>query len=160
MDETVNQESNQATEETGKTFTQDEVNAIVKDRLTRAGAKYADYDALKEKADKFDQLEEANKTELQKATERADALQVELNELKEANTLRDLRNKVAEDTGIPVHLLTGKTEEECRSQAEAIAAFAKPSSYPNVRDAGEVQHMGGGSTRDKFKDWFESNIYH
>ena len=50
MSETVNQE-NQATEETGKVFTQDEVNAIVKDRLTRAGAKYADYDALKEKAE-------------------------------------------------------------------------------------------------------------
>ena len=157
MSETVNQE-NQATEETGKVFTQDEVNAIVKDRLTRAGAKYADYDALKEKAEKFDQLEEPNKSELQNATERADALQVELDKLKGANALRDLRNKVAEETGVPINLLTGGTEEECRDQAKAIMAYAKPSGYPRVKDAGEVQHIGGGATRDKFKDWFESNF--
>ena len=159
MSETVNQE-NQATTTTGKTFTQDEVNAIVTDRLTRDRAKYADYDALKEKAEKFDQLEEANKSELQKATERADALQVELDKLKGENAVRELRNKVAEETGIPVNLLTGGTEEDCRAQAKAIAEYAKPSAYPKVRDGGEVQHTTGGANRDKFKDWFEANISH
>lgn len=152
MSETVNQEI-QATEETGKVFTQDEVNTIVKDRLTRAGAKYADYDALKEKAKKFDQLEEANKSELQKATERADALQVELDKLKGANALRDMRNKVAEETGIPVNLLTGNTEEECREQAQAIAAYAKPTGYPQVRDGGEVVNAGKMTTKQQFAEW-------
>ena len=56
------------------------------------------------------------------------------------------------------NLLTGGTEEECRDQAKAIMAYAKPSGYPRVKDAGEVQHIGGGATRDKFKDWFESNF--
>lgn len=159
MSETVNQ-GNQATETTGKTFTQDEVNAIVTDRLTRDRAKYADYDDLKAKAEKFDQIEEANKTELQKANERADGLQAELDKLKNENAVRDLRTKVANETGVPVNCLTGNTEEECRAQAKAIAEFAKPSAYPKVRDGGEVQHTTGGANRDKFKDWFEANISH
>lgn len=158
MSETVNQE--QAIETTEKTFTQAELDAIVSDRLKRDRAKYADYDALKEKACKFDQLEEASKTELQKAIERGDALQSELDKLKSENALRTLRNQIADETGIPAKLLTGATEEECRDQAKAIAAFAKPSAYPQVKDAGEVQHLSGGTTREKFKDWFESNINH
>ena len=159
MNETVNQD-NQATTNTGKTFTQDEVNAIVTDRLTRDRAKYADYDDLKVKAEKFDQIEEANKTELQKANERADGLQAELDKLKNENAVRDLRTKVANETGVPVNCLTGNTEEECIAQAKAIAEFAKPSAYPKVRDGGEVQHTTGGANRDKFKDWFEANINH
>lgn len=152
MSETVNQE-NKATETAGKTFTQDEVNAIVTDRLTRDRAKYADYDDLKAKAEKFDQIEEANKTELQKANERADGLQAELDKLKNENAVRDLRAKVADETGVPVNCLTGNTEEECREQAKAIAEFAKPSAYPKVRDGGEVTNVGNMTTRQQFAEW-------
>lgn len=152
MEETVKQE-NQQTENTEKTFTQAEVDAIVGDRLKRDRQKYADYETLKEKADKFDELEESNKSELQKAIERGDALQVELDKLKGANAIRELRNKVAEETGIPAHLLTGKTEDECREQAEAIAEYAKPSGYPNVRDGGEVRNTGKPTTRQQFAEW-------
>ena len=91
MSETVNQE-NVATE---KTFTQDEVNAFVGERLAREREKYADYEALKEKAAKYDQAEEASKSELQKATERAEKLESELNGLKKANEIRQIRDKVA-----------------------------------------------------------------
>lgn len=153
MSETVNQENNQAIENEVKTFTQEEVNAIVKDRLTRAGAKYADYDALKEKAEKFDQLEEANKTELQKATERAEGLQAELDKLKNEYAVREMREKVAKETGVPVNLLTGGTEEDCRAQAKAIAEYAKPSAYPKVRDGGEVTNVGNMTTRQQFAEW-------
>lgn len=45
------------TEETAsKTFTQDEVNALIADRLGREKKKYADYDDLKKKAEKFETL--------------------------------------------------------------------------------------------------------
>lgn len=146
-------QENQQTENTEKTFTQAEVDAIVGDRLKRDRQKYADYDTLKEKADKFDAMEEANKSELQKAIERGDALQVELDKLKGANAVREMRNKVAEETGVPAHLLTGRTEEECREQAQAIVEYAKPSGYPNVRDGGEVRHTGKATTRQQFAEW-------
>ena len=43
------------------TFTQDEMNAIIADRLSRE----TDYDELKKKALAFDEAEEASKTEQQ-----------------------------------------------------------------------------------------------
>lgn len=158
--ETVNQEAITNTEapqnEGQKTFTQEELDKIVGERLQRERSKYSDYESLKSKASKFDELEESNKTELQKATERAESLQKELNSMKQAEEVRKIREKVSMESGIPVNLLTGNTEEECTSQAEAIKAFAKPSAYPNVKDGGEVQNHKGQATRDQFADWLNS----
>ena len=140
MEETVNQEVTV----NEKTFTQEEVNAIVSDRLKRESAKYADYEDLKSKAEQFDTLSGQNQ-----------ALQTELDELKSANTIRDMRAKVAEETGVPANLLTGMTEEECKTQAEAIMEFKKPKGYPNVRDAGEVAKVGKPSTRQQFAEWMD-----
>lgn len=136
-----------------RTFTQSEMNAIIQDRLSRERAKYADYDALKDKAAKFDAAAEANKTDLQKATERADALQKRVDAFERADTLRGIRQKVASDTGVPMDLLTAETEESCTAQAKAILAFAKPCGYPDVLDGGEPTHHTSGSTRDQFAAW-------
>ncbi len=157
--ETVNQDTNQVQEEP-RTFTQEEVDKIVGDRLQRERAKYADFEALKEKAAKFDAAEEAQKSELQKATERAEALQKELDILKHADSVRSIRDKVATETGVPASLLNADDEEGCKVQAKAILEFAKPQGYPVVKDSGEVRETSGGATRDKFKDWYESNINH
>lgn len=157
--ETVNQDTNQVQEEP-RTFTQEEVDKIVGDRLQRERAKYADFEALKEKAAKFDAAEEAQKSELQKATERAEALQKELDILKHADSVRSIRDKVATETGVPASLLNADDEEGCKVQAKAILEFAKPQGYPVVKDSGEVRKTSGGATRDKFKDWYESNINH
>lgn len=151
MDETVKQEP--ATE---KTFTQDEVNGIVSERLKRVEAKYEDYDQLKEKAAKLDKIEEENKTELERATERAAELQGELDTLKKANELKAIKEKVANETGVPVNLITGNTEDECMEIAKAISEYAKPSGYPNVRDGGEVHQVTKRTTRDQFAEWAQT----
>lgn len=148
MEETVKQEP--ATE---KTFTQDEVNGIVSERLKRVEAKYEDYEALKEKAARLDKIEEENKTELERATERAVALQGELDTIKKENELRAIREKVANETGVPVNLINGTTEEECAEIAKAISEYARPSGYPSVRDAGEVHQVTKRSTADQFAEW-------
>lgn len=87
------------------------------------------------------------------------ALQDELAGLKLANTLRDLREKVSKETGVPASLLTAETEEACKTQAEAIKAFKdeKPG-YPQLKDAGEVRTPGSSSARDKFADWMSENF--
>jgi len=138
-----------------RTFTQDEVNAIVGKRLAEEKGKYADYDVLKAKADKFDEAEEKNKTELEKATERANNLEAELTALKKADEVRTMRENVANETGIPVHLLTGATEDECKAQAEAIKAFAQPGGYPKVKDGGEMPKPTG-STKQQFADFMSA----
>lgn len=50
-----------------KTFTQEEVNNIVGEHFAKEKSKYADYDGIKVKADKYDQQVEANMSELDKA---------------------------------------------------------------------------------------------
>ena len=144
------------TQEETRTFTQEEVNAIVGKRLAEEKGKFADYEDLKAKAAKFDKVEEAQKSELQKVTERASALENELNSMKEAEKVRNIRESVSKETGIPAHLLTGSTKEECEAQATAIADFAKPTPYPAVKDAGEINAVGKPSTRQQFADWTNS----
>ena len=154
MSETVNQEIATKEVET-KTFTQEEVNGIVNDRLARERKKYEgiDLEALKSKAAKFDEMEEANKTELEKANERANALQAQLDGVLKEKELTEMREKVAKEVGIPSNLLTAGTEEECKAQAEAIKAYALPSGYPQVRDGGEVNVVSKSTTRQQFADW-------
>lgn len=55
------------------TFTQDDVNRMVADRLSRERSKFSDYDDLKAKAAQLDQLQEANASDLEKATKAARA---------------------------------------------------------------------------------------
>ena len=138
-----------------KTFTQAELNAIVQKRLGEEKAKYENYEELKAKALKFDEIEEQNKSELQKANERAQALEAELNGIKQANSVREIREQVASELKVPARLLNGTTKEECEAQAKEILNFAKPNSYPSVPDAGEARSTGGGKTRDQFANWFE-----
>lgn len=120
MNETVNQEpvTTAAGEQqpTGRTFTQDEVNTIIADRLNRERAKYDDYDDLKAKASQ------------------ADSLQAQLDSRNRA----DMLARVSAATGVPVDLIQGETEEECTEQAKKIAKFAKPG-YPIVKCAGNAE---------------------
>ena len=126
MNETVNQETNgtAAAQQEPRTFTQDEVNAIVADRLTRERAKYADYDDLKGTAGRADE-----------ADSRAAALQQQLDAMKADNDRREMKQRVSAATGVPAALLSGATDEECTAQAQAILKFSAPA-YPNVRDGG------------------------
>ena len=135
-----------------QTFTQDDVNRIVAKRV----AKYADYDELKQKAAKFDEQVEAGKSELQKATEKATSLQAELDALKQAEAIRTMREEVASAKGVPAKLLTGKTAEECESQAADLLAWAQKSSsgYPKVPDGGDPTSTK--PAREQFADWLNS----
>ena len=55
-----------------KTFTQEQVNRMIQERLARAKAEPpADYDELKAKAARLDELEDAQKSELERITEQA-----------------------------------------------------------------------------------------
>lgn len=139
-----------------KTFTQAEMDAIISERLSRERQKYADYDSLKEKAGKFDAAEEANKTELQKALDKASKLESELDTLKSANTVREVREKVAKEMDIPASLLTANDEEACKAQAEAIIAYAggKKRTYPSTKENNNQNNQSSGGTDDRaVREW-------
>lgn len=90
-------------QQTGRTFTQDEVNAIVTERLNRERAKYADYNDLKAKA------------------EQCDAVQAQLDELNRAAARKEMLARVTAATGCPAELLTEETEEAYVAQTRAVA---------------------------------------
>lgn len=142
MAETLNETKANITEDVqetqARTFTQEEVNRMIEVRLGKERGKFSDYEELKAKASRFDEIEEANKSELQKATERADELQSRLDEMTRAEELRKIKTQVSTETGVPANLLTGSTVEECKAQAEALLAWSKPSGYPSVKDGGET----------------------
>lgn len=145
MQETVTQEARTTAageQQEPRTFTQEEVNSIVADRLNRERAKYADYDDLKAKASQYD------------------TTKAQLDALNSANARRDMIARVAAATGCPADLLTGDTEEACTAQAQAITAFAKsqqPAGYPNVKDGGTPMHL---PTQANTADSFSRAIKH
>ena len=109
-----------AAEEFKPITSQDDLNRIIGERVKRA--KPADYDDLKTKAAKLDEIEAANQTEAEKQAKRLADLEAEL-----STTRRDsLRIKIASANGITdaedIDLfLTGTDEETLTKQAKRLA---------------------------------------
>lgn len=74
---------------------------------------------LKGKATRLDEIDEANKTELQKAIERAEAAEQRASSAEAAR----LRASIAAKHGIPEALLSGSSEEDLEKAATALLAF-------------------------------------
>jgi len=105
-------------------FTQSEVNQIVKERIARERAKYQGFDELKEKAAKTDELQ----SQLKKTVG-------ELDGIKKAQTLRELKAKIAAENNIPAELLEGDTEEKLKAKAEVVKKYVnKAPVLPNQAD--------------------------
>ena len=60
-----------STQDPPKTFTHEDVDRVVSDRLTRERGKFADYDDLKVKAAEYDKAQDAAKSAEQRAAEQA-----------------------------------------------------------------------------------------
>lgn len=146
MPENVTDNANQ--EE--RTFTQAEVDAIVGDRLKRDRAKYSDYEEVKAKAAQYDELQEAAKTDLQKAEERASKAEAELERIRKRDEVAKLKADVAREYGISPDVLRGETEEDITAHAESLKAYFK--GYPTTNDRGEAHHNTKRTPADAFAD--------
>lgn len=91
-------------------------------RLDRERAKYADYDSLKDAAKRLEDIEAANKSELEKATDARQKAEQE----RDAARAEALRFKVASKHGISDEdaelFLTGSDEATLTKQAERLSA--------------------------------------
>lgn len=89
-----------------------------------------------------------------KELETMKGLEAELNDLKASNALREMREKVAKETGVPANLITGDTEEDCTAWANKLKEYAKPTTYPNVPNGGEPGGTGTAqTTAQQFEAW-------
>lgn len=85
-----------------------------------------------EKARAYDEMEEAGKSELQKAQEEARKAQDRLKEYEAAAARDKAAAAVAKECGVPASLVFGADEDEMRANAEALAEWGKPRSAPKV----------------------------
>lgn len=173
-DESTNAPENQDGNESGDTTSdagesafkpiesQEDLNSVIADRLKRERAKFGDYDDLKAKASRLDEIEEANKSELEKVTDRVTAAEAQRDQAL-AETLR-LRTAVKfgiseEDAAL---FLTGTDEETLEAQAKRLAERVETSSGPRQPkpDPNQGNRSNGGSptTADQFANWAEAQL--
>lgn len=136
-----------------RTFTQEEVNAIVEKRLARAKAEPpADYEELKAKAAKYDEAQEAAKSELQKATEAAECWKAKYDELKAESDRKAAIEAAAAEHGVDASMLArmaGDVEENAKFLADKAEAEPK---YGDMHDAGEKNVPADKTTAQQFAD--------
>lgn len=149
MDETQN--TSQASTDEGKTFTQDDVNRIVADRLKRAKADAAEIDELRRKAAELDEVKAANQTELERTQKAYADAAAELERLKAETAHAALVSKVATEKSVPASLLKGTTEDELAASADAIVAFAKSQSGVPADKGGATAGYTGPSMEQVLK---------
>lgn len=99
---------------------QEDLDRIVQARVARVEAKYADYDDLKAK---WQEIEDSSKSELEKATARAEAAE----QAAQASVRRALVLEAANKYGVPadyINLIAGDDEEAINLAAEQVGTLA------------------------------------
>lgn len=143
-------------EEKPQTFTQEQVNTMLAEQKRKHGEKYADYDDLKAKAGKFDELEEQSKTDLQKMTERAEAAEKRIAAFEAKEQVASWAADIVKGSNIPASVLRGSTREELEAHFNELKDLApqqqkrtpvpagKPDDKPGSRAAEALRSMRQG----------------
>lgn len=114
-----------------KTFTQEQVEQMIQERVKRVKSSVPDdYEDLKAKAAKLDEMEDKGADELEKLTKKLQALEDDNRAMKHAAEVSAWRKQAAEEAGVPADILRGDTLEELQAHAEAVKE-ALPK-YPSV----------------------------
>lgn len=116
-----------ATADAGKTFTQDQLDHIVGERLAKERQKYdgLDIDDLKGKAQKLAELEASTQTAADKLQAERDAFKTDA----EKAAAENLRFRVALEKKLPPELidrLQGATKEEMAADADKLLELVSP----------------------------------
>ncbi|TCS80372.1 capsid assembly scaffolding protein Gp46 family protein [Tepidibacillus fermentans] len=150
--QTQNQTAGNDTQQT-KTFTQEEIDRIIAERLKREKEKYKDYEQLKKAAEELQKLKEAQMTEQEKLqaklAEYEKALQEKERLAREAQ-LQTTKTKILTEMGLPLDLanrIFGEDEETIRQDAEMLKKLLGISGKP----------IGGGTNPADQKGY--SKIY-
>lgn len=87
-------------------------------------------------------VQEAGKSELEKARAKAEKLDSELKAVKAKAAHDEAVAKVAKETGVPASLIKGESEDEMREFAQSVAAYAKPATGARTPRNGEFDNRG------------------
>lgn len=119
-----------------KTFTQQELDKILRERLAKEKGKYADYEELKNAKTELDKIKQSQMTDAEKQAAELKRLQDEANNYKlEAESMKVNNLKMQEliKTGLPVELvgrIQGNTEDEIVADIEAFKTLIPQQQTP------------------------------
>lgn len=105
------------------------------------------------------EIEEASKTEAQKAAERLAALEAENAAFKQKEQVAAWAAEVSEATGVPSAALRGGTKEELAAHAETLKALIAAPRGPVIPSQGQQPRSSGPtSTADLFAEAFRDRV--
>lgn len=150
--------------------TQEDLDRIIESRLNREKSKYSDYDDLKAKASRLDELEAANATDLEKAVKKARdeatnevtaatnrlLVQAEVRALAAAAKFRDPADAVTQLAGkladVSVEIKDGVAVVDSAKAKALVDELATSKSYlVDLGDGGNGVVPGAGATGDTGK---------
>ena len=115
--------------------TQEELDRIIGERLKRerdaTEKKYADFETLKEKAARYNEIEKLSAKDAELASSNSTISELTARANKAENSM--LKAKIAHENGVPLELagrLVGETEEDIRKDVETFASFFTKSAPP------------------------------
>lgn len=151
------QNQQQQNQEPPKTFSQDQLNAAVAEEKRNWQKQLKD---LKSKADEWDKLQEASKSELEKITGERDQHKTEAEAAKlEAAKLRALMRAGAHPDKIDALLkrVVGTTQEEIEADVQELASLGLLTTKP-PETTGTGSNPANQQDTGKEKIWTESEI--
>lgn len=117
--------------ETPKTFTQEQVNALLAEQRRKVESKFPDYDELKTSKAELDKIKSASQTEIEKALERANQAETKLSAYEAKEQAAQWAAEIVKDSEIPASVLRGNTREELQAHFDQLKDLApKPARTP------------------------------
>jgi len=144
--------------------TQADLDRIIADRLSRERSKFADYGDLQKKAAEFDKAQEAAKTDLQKAIDRAEAAEKKVAGYETRDQVSAWAKEIVKDSRVPADALRGTTQEELQAHFAQLSALIPAESTkkgavgPYVPGEGAATTGVVGGPEQVFADWFQDQL--
>lgn len=134
-----------------RSYSEEDVNRIVKERLARERAKHADYDDVKRRAGEADTLQ----SELEKSKAETEELRTKVEQAEHERKLTAIRSTVAAKYGIadPTVLAVGDDEEQIDAYAQKLMQVFRP--YARL-DRARSTEASGKTPRDNAKAFAEA----
>lgn len=153
--------STQDDAESGKDETSTDWEAKYRDAISHSREWEKRAKANASAAEELEKLKAEKLTETERATARAEKAEKELAALKHGAEVTSWKVAAAKETGVPVDLLRGDTEDEIKTHASALKSFLETASKPKAASVsnptGTPKSAGDDPNRALLKQLFGSN---
>lgn len=127
--------------------TQDDLNKVIGQRIAKVESRFADYDDLKAKAAEFDKVQQAAKTDLERALERAETAEKRAAAYEAKEQRATWAAEIVGDSGVPAEALRGSTRDELEEHFGLLKPhFTKPAPKRTATPQGKPA-TGAGESR-------------